>query len=540
MSLIPSPRRRAALAATLPFLVAALCGQSPAPGLRLFGPLASTDTWLVDTAGAIVHTWSSTFPAGTGVYVLADGTLLRAAQVGASIPPGAGGGVQRFAFDGTLLWDYRYDGPGVLSHHDIAPLPNGNVLLTAWEDKTIAEAIAAGRDPALLQGAVFRPDHLVEVQPTGPTTGAIVWEWHVWDHLVQDFDALAANYGDVHAHPELVDINYPPDPADSPDWNHGNGIDYDPVYDRIFYSTRPASEVWVIDHGTTTAEASSHQGGRWGRGGDLLYRFGNPAAYRSALPRQLDRQHAPTVIPPGRPGAGHVLVFDNFYTPQNSAVLEFDLPLDPTGAFVPLPGGEPQPPAVVWTYTSPTLFSNVMSNGERLPNGNTLISSSRQNTVFEVDANGAVVWSYVAPPGFLFHAHYVERTLWPSADVVGAANLGAVDLHLRLGSAFGGDMQLLLASAAGTAPGLPLPGGGVFPLNPDGWLGLSLIYRNAPGLLDGTFGVLAGDGSADARFHIVPGILPLGLQLHFAALVTDAQSGLPVGASNPVPVRIGW
>src|SRR5262249_48134375 len=51
---------------------------APAPGFRLFGPINSTVTWLVDTTGAIVHTWPSTFLPGLGVYMLEDGSLLRA------------------------------------------------------------------------------------------------------------------------------------------------------------------------------------------------------------------------------------------------------------------------------------------------------------------------------------------------------------------------------------------------------------------------------------------------------------------------------
>ena len=48
----------------------------------------------------------------------------------------------------------------------------------------------------------------MEIQPTGKTTGKVVWEWHLWDHLIQDHDKAKANYGNVADHPELVDLNY--------------------------------------------------------------------------------------------------------------------------------------------------------------------------------------------------------------------------------------------------------------------------------------------------------------------------------------------
>ena len=66
------------------------------------------------------------------------------------------------------------------------------------------------------------------------------------------------------------------------------------------------SEFWIIDHGTTTAQAAGHTGGRRGRGGDLLYRWGNPRAYRAGTKadRKLFAQHNAHWIPKGLPGAG--------------------------------------------------------------------------------------------------------------------------------------------------------------------------------------------------------------------------------------------
>jgi hypothetical protein len=59
-------------------------------------------------------------------------------------------------------------------------------------------------------------------------------------------------------------------------WNHMNSIDYNPTFDQIAMSVRGNSEVWIIDHSTTTAQAKGHTGGKYGKGGDLLYRYGNP------------------------------------------------------------------------------------------------------------------------------------------------------------------------------------------------------------------------------------------------------------------------
>lgn len=155
------------------------------------------------------------------------------------------------------------------------------------EKKAAAEAVAAGRIPSTVEGTEVEPDSLVEIKPNGKTGGDVVWEWHLWDHLIQDFDKEKANYGDVAAHPERVDTNYnvvAGQRANS-DWTHSNAVDYNADLDEVLISLRNFSEIWIIDHRTTTAEAVGHMGGRRGSGGDLLYRWGNPRVYRAGTRR---------------------------------------------------------------------------------------------------------------------------------------------------------------------------------------------------------------------------------------------------------------
>jgi hypothetical protein len=162
------------------------------------------------------------------VYLLENRSILRTASP--NLPSnftggGAGGLVQKLDWNGTVIWEFEYSNNQHRLHHDIEALPDGNVLMIAWENKTGEEAIAAGCDPSLLPTGKLWPDHIIEVEPTGATGGNIVWEWHVWDHLIQDYNVTAENYGVVADHPELIDINADTRPR-SHDWNHINSIDY--------------------------------------------------------------------------------------------------------------------------------------------------------------------------------------------------------------------------------------------------------------------------------------------------------------------------
>lgn len=512
-------------------------GQTPAPGLRLFGASNGTTTRLVDTNGSTVQTWTSAFTAGLAVELDEDGTLLRCIRTpGAPMIGGAGGGVQRLGLDSTVSWDFRYDGPAHWSHHDLEILPNGNVLIIAWENKTVAQAVAAGRNPALIAGTTVRVDHVIEVQPTGPTTGNIVWEWHVFDHLIQDFDPLRANFGVVAARPGLVDFNYPPNAGQANDWNHMNSVEYDPIHDWVILSAHNQNEIWVIDHGTTTAEAAGHTGGLRGRGGDLLYRWGNPQAYDAgtAANQLLYGQHSAKVIPPGLPGAGNFMVFNNNY-PGGSQVWEFVPPLDASGNFVLAPGAAYGPAGPIWTYSAAGFNSTTTSSCERLPNGNTLVCSGAQGRIFEITSAGQVVWNYILGSN-LFHAHYVERRLWSGQETVSGAAGGTVRFDFIAGTPEAGRVYLLLASASGTSPGIS-SGGFVLPLNPDAVFDFTVAFANTP-ILTQTLGALSSLGRATSFLNLPALSVPGPVPLHFAGAVLDPLTLAVTATTNAVPLTI--
>jgi hypothetical protein len=359
------------------------------------------------------RSWASSYFPGVAVWWLGDGTILRTIRTGSGGGyGGSGGGVQKVEWDGTVIWDFRYNTNGDLSHHDVKSLPNGNVLLIAWETKTRTEAIAAGRNPSYVSNNGFWPDHVIEVQPTGPSSGDIVWEWHVWDHLIQDYDTSKENYGVVGDHPELVDVNYVT--STDRDWMHTNSIDYNVEFDQILISIHNFNEIWIIDHSTTTEEAAGHNGGTSGKGGDLLYRWGNPMTYDAGTTtdRKLFSQHDASWIDEGCPGEGDILVFNNGANRPSShysTVDEIIPPVNENGEYYLQPGSAYGPVAQTWIYTAnpPTSFyASHISGAWRLPSGNTLITNGETGKIFEVTPEGSSVWQYNTG-GQVFKAVYI-------------------------------------------------------------------------------------------------------------------------------------
>ena len=378
-------------------------------GYTLMAPMHYTRTYLINNAGLVVHTWDSTSEPGRTAYLLENGHMIRAGSVmngGPSTGGGEGGRIDEYDWDGNLVWQLTYVSDNYIAHHDFKKLPNGNVIILVSEKKSYAEVVAAGFNPALLDNQIssqgyMLPDSIVEVQPTLPSGGTVVWEWHVWDHLIQDFNAAKNNYGTVASHPELIDANGTGGRIVQ-FWNHMNCLDYNADLDQIVMSVRGNSELWVIDHKTTTAQAAGHTGGRYNKGGDLLYRWGNPAQYKTgtAASQVFLQQHCTEWIDAGCPGAGNIIVFNNGISRGYSTIDEIVPPVDGSGAYSLTAGSAYGPSSYAWRYTAPNptdFYSAEISGAQRLPNGNTLICEGVKGNLFEVTQTGQMVWHYVCP-----------------------------------------------------------------------------------------------------------------------------------------------
>jgi hypothetical protein len=403
-------------------------------GYVLFAVPNSASFYLINRKGEVVHEWKGNYGV-LGAYLQNDGSLIQNAA-DPDFPVFAGGGesgrIQKISWDSKMLWDFEYANEEHLHHHDFAVMPNGHILAIAWEAKTPEEVRAAGRKPNMIPKAGLWPDFIVEIEPQGARGGKIVWEWHIWNHLIQDYDSKKANYGKPANHPELLDLNVgdtipPLISQDSMDilhkqgraWRnqtpenegsevyHFNAIKYNADLDQIVFSSPNLSEIFIIDHSTTTKEAAGHTGGKRGKGGDFLYRWGNPKNYHhgDSSNQKLFGQHDIRWIEKGKPGAGDLTVFDNNIAYHKdsttcSAVYELSPPTDSKGNYVLGKDSTYGPEKPVWSYVAPdslSFWSSFISGAHRMTNGNTFINEGAKARFFEVTKEGKIVWEYLNP-----------------------------------------------------------------------------------------------------------------------------------------------
>lgn len=375
-------------------------------GYTLF--TAQTETYLINNCGEVINQWSSEYQSGKSVYLLKNGNLLRAAKFDNSNINfgGVGGRIELFDWEGNLTWEYNYSTDQFRQHHDIFPLPNGNILMLAVTVVNKTNAIQLGRNPANLPEDELYNEQILELEPIGTNSANVVWEWNIIDHLIQDFDNSKDNFGVISENPQLIDINFLGLSNGNANWLHVNSIQYNAQLDQIILSTRHFNEIYIIDHSTTTLEASTHLGGIYGKGGDILYRWGNPITYKQGTntDQKLYGQHYPHWIPQGFTDEDKIILFNNGFNrdTQFSEVNILNPPTDSPGFYSYNANTAFGPENPFYIYTNPVttdFYSPILSSAQRLQNGNTLICEGTSGHFFEIDSNNTIVWQYINPAG---------------------------------------------------------------------------------------------------------------------------------------------
>ena len=389
------------------------------------GRTVGNTTWLLNSLFQPVHRWDSEHHAheGVGPYLLENGLVVRPFSKGnwlymENFYVASFTSLEIIDWDGNQLWEFDYCTPKRhCMHHDIEPMPNGNILLIVNDFKTHEEAESIGFKPTNDRAIAFQ--RIIEIEPNlkdGSTR--IVWEWDILDHIVQDLYPDRPNYGKPSEHIGKIDVNYVGKSTKFIPGSvfHFNAISYNEERDQILVSNFGTNEIFILDHSTTTKEAKTDKGGISGKGGDLIYRWGNPNAYGMAgiESRQLFKQHDAAWIPKGIPGKGDISIFNNGVNrkPMYTAYIELELPklrnsryqrasnkpfgpMAPAYEFSQFAGDEPE-----------VFFAPFMSGARRLPNGNIFGVSGIVSGMFEVTDKGEEVLRTVPGSRSTFYRAY--------------------------------------------------------------------------------------------------------------------------------------
>ena len=287
-------------------------------------------------------------------------------------------------------------------------MPNGNIIYIGWERITPDEQTDYGRRPSDISYPSLWGEFVQEIKPIGNSNYEVVWEWHLQDHFIQDYNSSLPTYGVVKDEIGRVDINYlGPGAWDDDDWWHCNALDYNEELDQILVNSRNNNELWIIDHSTTTQQAQGSSGGNSGKGGEILFRWGNPQAYDrgSSSNLRMYGSHGHYWIPKGMPNEGKIMYFNNGDDrPQGYySTIEMIDPSFENGQYQKNANNQyyPLEPEVVYKAPNPFDFvSTYLSNAQQLANGHVFINEGGTGRLFEIDNNDKIVWEYINPVNY--------------------------------------------------------------------------------------------------------------------------------------------
>jgi len=365
-----------------------------AEGFTLFTPWYSARSFLINNCGQVIREWEHEIEEGlANSYLDIEGNLHLLRNEVFSL----------YDWDGNRLTSFTGEAWDMNFHHDFTILPNGHVIILFDEKITINEALELGVDSTLF---VEQQDHMVidgfaEFDLSDPDSITLVWEWHLKHHLIQDMNPLLNNFFKSAERPRRLNINFTSALYSLLDWTHFNGVDYNPELDQLVFSSRSSSEIYIIDHSTTTSEAADSVGGTYGFGGDFLWRWGNPAQYgQDSSLQQTFVQHNPNwnLYGPNTQEGMSLFNNENATNSASSSILTVVPQKDSDGNYI-FENGRFGPDEPEWKYEGPEeeFFSPIMSSAQLLNNGNYISCLGRFGKFYEITPEGKRVWQYQNP-----------------------------------------------------------------------------------------------------------------------------------------------
>lgn len=388
---------------------------------------SGTKCYLKDMDGNTIHTWSSKYRVMSHAYLLRDSSVLFPCSDNDDNGDGTfqsnvalqGGRFQIIKWDGTIAWDFSYHGNSYMPHHDCTFYYTTNDINELPTIFTIAATIEENDIIA---------EKIVEIKPTGATTADILWEWKAFEHGTDS----GTNK------PELLDFNIGIATGGGGfarfgnEWLHANHVRYNQQADQLVIDLKNFNELIIIDHSTTTEEAKGHTGGKYGKGGDILYRWGNPSNYGCPGTTYLSQQHAAAWIPQyflgtkkRLPGAGNILVI------SNGTKIGYEIVLPSANGVYSRTADSAYGPSTPLKSISIANMGGNEGSITRLPNGNTLVCKGLTgNSAVEYDSTGVSVWTMAASGAtelFRIDSSYLGSTILDTGGI-------PTDVHYRQGS----------------------------------------------------------------------------------------------------------
>jgi hypothetical protein len=381
--------------------------EATSDGYIFFSPSSYTDAYLIDNCGFLINSWQRNNRPGLSGYLTESGLMLRTNKVNSPqySQASTGGNLELVDWNNNTIWSSNFNTFSFIQHHDAVLMPNGNIIYIGWERISPDDQKDYGRKPNDVSYPYLWGEFIQEIKPVGNSGYEIIWEWHLQDHFIQDYNSSLPNYGVVKNEIGKVDINYlGPGAWDDDDWWHCNALDYNAELDQILVNSRNNNELWIIDHSTTTQQSQGNNGGNSGKGGELLYRWGNPQAYDKGSSSHLRMygSHGHYWIPKGLPNEGKIMYFNNGDDrPQGYySTVEMIDPIFEDGQYQKNSNDHyyPLEPEVVYKAPNPFDFvSTYLSNAKQLGNGNVFINEGGEGRLFEIDVNDKIVWEYENP-----------------------------------------------------------------------------------------------------------------------------------------------